>query len=117
MRTARPALIVVTLALLSGCMLVPPHGGYMPPPPEPAYRVVPPPPRPARLLSEGEAVDVALRYAASRGLDRVRVKHAHLDGDGRWHVDLRGDRGHDRAKLLIDARTGEVLRANLREDD
>jgi hypothetical protein len=113
MRTVlAPAAFAV--ALLSGCMVVP--RGYMAPPPEPAYRAAPPPPAPGRLLSEREAVDVALRYAAYQGLDRMRVRHAHLDGAGRWHVDLRGDRGKDKAKLLIDARTGEVVRAKMRDD-
>ncbi|HET9555279.1 MAG TPA: hypothetical protein VFP50_20100 [Anaeromyxobacteraceae bacterium] len=103
----------VAVALLTACMVVP--RGYMAPPPEPVYRSAPPPP--ARLLSEGEAADVALRYAYAQGMGRMRVHHANLDGAGRWHVDLRGDRGKDKAKLLIDARTGEVVRAKMRDAD
>ena len=79
----------------------------------PAHGAPPPAGRAERLLSEREAVDVAGRYAASQGLQVDQVKHANLDGEGRWHVDLRG-RGHEKAKVLVDARTGAVLKADLK---
>lgn len=102
--------LLVALALAAtGCVVVPP-GVYVRGAPPP--RTAPPQPA-ARLLSEEEAIDVAGRYAASRGIQVDRVKHAHLDGDGRWHVELRG-RGHEKAKVIVDARTGQVLKADVK---
>jgi hypothetical protein len=69
------------------------------------------------MLTEQEAVNVAVGHARANGLSVRRVKHAHLDGAGRWHVELRGDHGHDKAKMLVDGWTGQVLRARLKDED
>ncbi len=69
------------------------------------------------MLTEAEAVNVATGYARANGLSVNRVKHAHLDGAGRWHVDLRGDHGKDKAKVLVDAWTGQVIKASLKDED
>lgn len=106
------ALAAPLLALvLAGCIVVPARHvppGQPPPPPAPA-----PAPAP-RFLSEAQAIDLAFRYAHERGLRVDRVKKAHLDSAGRWHVDLRGRR--DKAKILLDGRDGRLLRANLKDD-
>ncbi len=69
------------------------------------------------MLTEEEAIGVATHYARAQGLSISQVKHAHLDGAGRWHIDLRGDRGRDKAKVLVDGWTGQVLRAKLKDED
>lgn len=94
---------------LSGCIIVPARPHRPPPPPAPA-----PAPAP-RMLSQDQAIDLAFRHARGMGLRVSQVKKAHLDSAGRWHVDLRG--GGDKAKLLIDARDGRVLRSDLKGDD
>jgi hypothetical protein len=38
-----------------------------------------------------------------------------LEGRGRWHVDLRGH--GDRARVLLDARDGRLLRGAFRDDE
>lgn len=100
---------------LAGCIVVParhyPPG--RPPPPGPPPSAAPAPPAP-RLLSQAEAIDLAFRHARERGLRVDRVKKAHLDSAGRWHVDLRGN--GDKARVLLDARDGRLLRANLKDD-
>ncbi|HUL60893.1 MAG TPA: hypothetical protein VLU43_16555 [Anaeromyxobacteraceae bacterium] len=79
------------------------------------YRPVPPPAAPAtRLLGENEAVNIAFDAARQRGLQVSRVHRAFLDDSARWHVDLAG---RDRANLLIDARTGRLLKGKFREWD
>ncbi len=88
-------------------------GRLHPAPPPQATRA----PAARRMISEHEAVTVALGYARSQGVGVSRATHAHLDGAGRWHVDLRGDHGRDRASVLVDGWTGEVLRAQLKDDD
>ncbi len=106
MRALAAALLAFALA---GCIVVPARHyppGQPPPPPAPA-------PAP-RFLSEAQAIDLAFRHAHERGLRVDRVKKAHLDSAGRWHVDLRGNR--DRAKILLDGRDGRLLRANLKDD-
>src|SRR5512133_1055338 len=101
------SLLLPILVVSAGCMIVPPHVMYRAP-------GAPPPAAPAeRLLSEREAVDIARGEAASRGVEVDGVKHAHLDGEGRWHVDLRG-RGHGKAKVIVDARSGRVLKADVK---
>ncbi len=97
--------------LAAACYLGPPR--YYQPPPAP--RQAPSPAR--RMLTEGEAVNVATGYARANGVEVNRVKHAHLDGAGHWHVELRGDRGRDKAKVLVDAWTGQVVKASLKDDD
>ena len=69
------------------------------------------------MITEEEAIGVAIDFARSQGLSVSDVKHAHLDGAGRWHIDLRGDRGRDKAKVLVDGWTKQVLRAKLRDED
>jgi hypothetical protein len=102
------SLLLPILVVSAGCMVVPPHVMYRTP------GAPPPAAAPAeRLLSEREAVDIARDEAASRGVQVDSVKHAHLDGDGRWHVDLRG-RGHGKAKVIVDARSGRVLKADVK---
>lgn len=79
----------------------------------PVYRgPPPPPPRPAQLLTEQQAVDVAADYARSRGFQVARTTRAALDGRSRWHIDLTGPDSH--ANVLVDAIGGRVLRARLR---
>jgi len=106
---------IAALVLAAGCYVGPPR--YYQPPPAP--RPAPPPPAPAaqRTLTEREAIGVAMGYARSHGLEVDKVKHAHLDGAGRWHVEVRGDRAHDRATVLVDGFTGQVLKANLKDAD
>ena len=106
----KAALLVVLLA--SACYVG--QSRYHSPPPE---RQAPPPAPAKRMLTQAEAVNVATGYARSNGLQVNRVKHAHLDGAGRWHVDLRGDRGRDKAKVLVDAWTGQVIKASLKDED
>jgi hypothetical protein len=106
----KAALLVVLLA--AACYVG--QSRYHSPPPE---RQAPPPAPAKRMLTQAEAVNVATGYARSNGLQVNRVKHAHLDGAGRWHVDLRGDRGKDKAKVLVDAWTGQVIKASLKDED
>ncbi len=108
----RKAVLLVAL-LTAACYTG--QSRYHSPPPQ---RQAPPPAAPARrMLTEAEAVNVATGYARSNGLQVNRVKHAHLDGAGRWHVDLRGDRGRDKARVLVDAWTGQVIKASLKDED
>jgi hypothetical protein len=107
---------IAALLLAAGCHLGPPRY-YQPAPPPPAPRPAAPPAPAQRMLTEREAIGVAMGYARSQGLEVNKVKHAHLDGAGRWHVEVRGDHGHDRAKVLVDGFTGQVLKASLRDDD
>lgn len=130
------ALALLSLLSLAGCLVyaepeedVPP--AHLPPPtrapPQPApSRPPPPPPGPEarppapgaapsageRLLTEEEAVDAAFRHARERGLSVDRVRRAQLDREGRWQVELRG--GYDRARMLIDARDGRLLKGKFR---
>jgi hypothetical protein len=86
--------------------------------PYPEAQPLPPPrarsqPQAARaFISERQAVDVAFQICRDRSLAVSTVKHAHLDGAGRWHVDLRG---RDRAKLLLDARDGRLLKGQFKQ--
>jgi uncharacterized membrane protein YkoI len=114
---------IAALLVAAGCYVGPPR--YYQPPPAPRPAPAPPAPNPGapspapaqRVLTEQEAVAVAMGYARSQGLKVQKVKHAHLDGAGRWHVEVRGDSGHDRAKVMVDGFTGQVLKASLRDDD
>jgi hypothetical protein len=107
MRTV-PALAL----LLAGCVVAEPR-----PPPPPAAPPPPPPPAARRaLIGEREAVRIAANFARSRGLDVQRYR-ARLDGQERWLVELRAQGGVDRAKVLVDATDGRVLRAKLRRED
>jgi len=111
MRKAAPI-----VALLAAACYVGPPRYYQPPPP--AARPAPPPAAPVRrMLTEGEAVNVAVGYARANGVEASKLKHAHLDGAGRWHVELRGDRNRDKAKVMVDAWTGQVVKASLKDED
>ena len=103
------------VALLAAACYVGPPRYYQPPPPAPRQA---PAPAPAarRMLSEAEAVNVAVGHARANGVEAGKVKHAHLDGAGRWHVELRGDRSRDKARVLVDAWTGQVVKATLGDD-
>jgi len=75
MRLAPLALLLA----VTGCIVVPAR----PPPP-------PPPSRPAQLLTEQQAVDVAADYARSRGYQILRTTRAVLDARARWHIENTG---------------------------
>ncbi len=101
--------------LAAACYVGPPRYQQPPPAPPPASRPAAAPAR--RMLTEAEAVSVAAGYARANGVEAGKVKLAHLDGAGRWHVELRGDRSRDKAKVLVDAWTGQVIKASLRDED
>ena len=108
---------IAALLAAAGCYLGPPRYYQPPPPPRPAPPPAAAPPAPAqRVLSEQEAIAVAMGHARSNGLKVNRVRHAHLDGAGRWHVEVHGEQSHDTAKVLIDGFTGQVLKASLKDD-
>jgi hypothetical protein len=74
----------------------------------------PPPPQPSRpLLGEREALKIAADFARARGLSVQRYQ-ARLDPQDHWRIEMRGREG-DRARVLVDARTGKVLRAKLHD--
>jgi hypothetical protein len=75
---------------------------------------VPPPPPAPRVIDERAAVKIAADHVRSRGLvvDRFR---ADLDAHGHWRVELASTHGKDRARVLVDAATGRVLKAALRD--
>ncbi|HZY03303.1 MAG TPA: hypothetical protein VFF02_07355 [Anaeromyxobacteraceae bacterium] len=114
MRKAAPM-----VALLAAACYVGPPRYYQPhpAPAPPAARPAPAAPSSKRMLTESEAVSVALGYARANGAEVSKLKHAHLDGAGRWHVELRAERGKDRAKVMVDAWTGQVVKASLKDDD
>jgi hypothetical protein len=101
------ALVPACLVVLAGCY------AHAPAPEPPAVPAQPAPAAP--VLSRAEAIDVAFAVARERGLEVTRVRYAHLDAAGRWHVELRG-RG-DRARVLLDARDGRLLRGRFREHE
>jgi hypothetical protein len=97
----------------------PPSAAPTAAPPEPPNPVPPPPAQsagPPRAVEERQAVKTASDYARAKGLSVERYK-ANLDQYGNWRVDLRSDHGNDRAKVLVDGRTGRVLRAKLQPAD
>lgn len=119
--TKRLLLAVAVLFLGARCIIVPGRRVYVPPPPpghssSPPPRSVPPPPPsypappPSRLLNEGEAVNVGLRYCQSHALP-CDLKEAHLTGNGVWKVKFRvrgyDEKGH--VHLQVDARNGSIL--------
>jgi len=95
------------------------------PAPSAAAHANPPPPSPPppvasgapKMLVESEAVASATTYARSRGFVVGRVRHVHLDGAGRWHVDLVGENPQEKARLLVDGWTGQVLKASMGQED
>lgn len=72
-------------------------------------------PAPASQLTREDAIQRAFDYARDRGLEVDRVHEAQLDGRGRWRVDVRGP--GDRARMLLDARDGRLLKGRFRESD
>lgn len=104
--------LAVLLAGLAGCIVVPARRYPPPPPPPPG---APPPAPAAAFISEQQAVDIAFGIARDRGLGVDHVKFARLDGRGRWHVELRGH--GDRARVLLDARDGRLLRGAFKGED
>jgi hypothetical protein len=102
----RPIVAVLAGGLLSACVMYEPYQ----PAPTHAARAR------ARVLSEREAIRAARDVCRDRGLDVDEVHHAELDRAGRWRVELRGPSG-DRAKLLLDAQSGRLLRGRFRDGD
>lgn len=88
-------LLAAALLLASGCVV--------------AARPAPPPVMPAR-----QAVSIATGYARARGLAVDYTLAARLDRRARWHVELGGAAGRDRALVVVDAYSGAVLHARLR---
>lgn len=70
----------------------------------------PPPP----VMPPQEAVAIAAHFARSRGLVIDTTRSAWLGRTGRWHVDLTGAGGRDRAVVVVDGFSGQVLSARLR---
>ena len=73
-----------------------------------------PRPPPPRVLPPPEAVAIATQFARSRGLVIDYTHDTHLDRHARWHVDLGGAGGRDRAVVTLDGFSGRVLAARLR---
>ncbi len=85
-----------------------PYRGPVPPAPaEP-----PPEPAPRAYIGERQAIDIAFQICRDRGLAVSTVRRAQLDGAGRWHVELRG---RDRARLLLDARDGRIMKGQFKQ--
>jgi hypothetical protein len=105
------SLAIALLLALSGCYYYP-YAPPVPPPPPAAAAPAAPPQAQQAYISEDQAVGEAFRLAQQRGLHVDQVHNAHLDGSGRWHVDLQGH--GDRARLLLDARDGRLLKGKFR---
>lgn len=89
---------LLALALLASACVVVARPHPLPPPP---------------VLPAQEAVNRATWYARHHGLVIDYTSAAHLDGRARWHVDLGGAGGRDRALVVLDAYSGRVLHARL----
>jgi hypothetical protein len=99
---------------LAGCVVVArPYPRQLPPPPPGG----PPPAAATGPITEQQAVQIATDFARSRGVQVDQVRQVHLDGRGRYHVTLMGDGGHDRARVLVDGGSGQVLRAKIKDTD
>jgi hypothetical protein len=98
----RSVAYVLSAVLLAGCVVY-----------EPARTVRTAAPAAPRVISQGEAVRRAFDVCDERGLDMDRVHHAALDAEG-WKIELRGPTG-DRAKLLLDAESGRLLKGRFRD--
>lgn len=113
MRNLSASLVLV----LSACVVVerpvPPRAVYSPAAVAQPAPAAAPAPRPA--IGRDEAVRRAFDFARDRGLEVDRVHEAALDGRGRWRIELRGQ--GDRARMLIDARDGRLLKGRFRESD
>jgi len=68
------------------------------------------------MIVESEAVASATAYARAQGFAVGRVSHVHLDGAGRWHVDIVGEKPQEKAKFLVDGWTGQVLKASMKDE-
>jgi hypothetical protein len=91
---------------------------YVPPPPPavvvtppPAHHATPPPaqpvpPPPPRMLSEGEAINIGIRYCQSHAY-ACDLKESHLTGDGVWKVT--GPELPAGARVRVTAVSGTVL--------
>jgi hypothetical protein len=121
----RLALLAALSLTASACIVVehpaaPPPRAYAVPPAAPAPPSAPAAPAsPAQArpgIGERDAVARAFDYARDRGLEVDRVQEARLDPKGRWLVELRG-KGGDRARMIIDAQDGRLLRGRFRETD
>jgi len=88
-----------------------------PPAPDAASRPPPGPTGSPKMIAKSEALSAATGYARSHGFAVGRVKHVHLDGAGRWHVDLVGEKPKEKANLLVDGWTGQILKATMKEED
>src|SRR4051812_24589294 len=101
--TKRLLIAVAVLCLGVRCIIVPARPGYVVRPPPPAVVVTPPPPAP-RYISEGEAINIGVRYCQSHAFG-CDLQEAHLTGDGVWKVKFKirgqGEGGH--VHLDIDA--------------
>jgi hypothetical protein len=124
--TKRLLLAVAVLCLGVRCIIVPARQRvYVPPPPAtvvvtpppahyatpPPAQPVPPPPPPPRILSEGEAINIGVRYCQSRAYP-CDLQESHLTGDGAvWKVKFKvrgyGEGGH--VHMDIDARNGSMI--------
>jgi hypothetical protein len=123
--TKRLLLAVAMLGLGVRCIIVPVHRTYVPPPPAtvvitppPAHHATPPPaqpvpPPPPRYISEGDAINIGIRYCQSRAYP-CDLQNAHLTGDGVWKVKLkvRGYGEDGRVHMDIDARNGSMIRVD-----
>jgi acetolactate synthase regulatory subunit len=106
------ALLVASLLALAGCIVYDRSAFESQPfadaPPTSAQTV------PARrAIAERQAVDVAFRLCADRGLRVDRLERAQLDASGRWHVTLTGN--GDRAQMLLDGRDGKLLKGRFKQ--
>src|ERR1043165_1182022 len=105
----RLMLAVPVLFLGASCIIVPNRRVYVPPPP-PGHSSSPPS---SRMLSEGEAVDVGVRYCQSHAIN-CDLRDTHLTGNGVWKVKFRvrgyDEKGH--VHLDIDARNGSILQVD-----
>ena len=109
--TKRLLLAVAVLCLGVRCIVVPVPAGrgrvYVPPPPSTVMVAPPPPPR---MLSEGEAVNIGLRYCQSHSIP-CDLQESHLTGNGVWKVKFKvrgpGEKGH--VHIDINGQTGALL--------
>ena len=92
--------VLASIALVTSACVVVAHPHPRPPP---------------RILSAQEAVDGATYFARSHGLIVDYTSDVRLDRHARWHVDLGGAGGRDRALVTLDGYTGRVLRARLHD--
>jgi hypothetical protein len=95
----------------------PPPAPPAPPPGAPPRAATPAPPAPRTpppgYLTEAQAIHLGFREADDRGLSVSRVDHAFLDSRGNWHVELRG---RDRVLVLLEGRTGKLLKGRFKQN-